>query len=64
MSVGIKVDNKGRIRSTITGRFLATPKGVHRIRVSDGVVFLFDEPKEKPLPPPTKKAKKEWGQWA
>ena len=63
MSNGIKIDNKGRIRSTITGRFLATPKGVHRIRVSDGVVFLFDEP-EGPLPPPTKKAKREWGQWA
>ena len=51
-----------QFRNTRTGRFMGLKKGITRINVAGGVVFILDE--EKPLPPPTKKARKEWGEFA
>ena len=64
MSNGIKIDHEGRIRSTGTGRFLPVPDGVARVKVDDGVVFIFDFEEEEPLPKPTAKDIEKWGEWA
>lgn len=51
-----------QFRNTRTGRFMGLEKGITRINVGGGTLFLLDDVVLPP--PPTKKARKEWGEWA
>ena len=59
----LRPDNHGRLKDRATGRFVALPDGVHRIKVGGVTLFLEDEPEE-PLPEPTEADREKWGEFA
>jgi len=63
MSNGMTVDERGNIRSTRTGQFLAVPVGVAKMRVNGGWLFVNErEPREDYHPTDSEKAR--WGEFA
>lgn len=50
-----------QFRNTRTGRFRGLEKGITRINVGGGILFLLDD---EVLPPPTKADIQKWGEFA